>query len=61
MTASNITVGYTQSRTPHVKTRSSATADRPRDALRYLIRAMGVIKVSDSKSDLQGHWQWCIR
>ena len=28
---------------------------------RYVSRAMGVIiiNLSNSKSDLQGHWQWC--
>ena len=25
----------------------------------YVSRGMAVRKVSDSKSDLQGHWQWC--
>jgi len=25
----------------------------------YVSQAMGVIKVSNSKSDLQGHWRWC--
>ena len=25
----------------------------------YVSRAMGAIRASNSKSDLQGHWQWC--
>jgi len=43
----------------HGKTRSSATAKGPRDALLEnscnVLRGTGVIKVSNSESHLQGH------